>query len=307
MFLADKCTKLIQPNSKQFEHDQQVDAMNDSTGNPVPQPITGTPSRPASTSENATDVSSQVTNGSTGQPPTTPKNPKRLPGGAGTVVRLLRRAIVEREYSWNDQLPAERQMANQLGVSRGTVREALRRLEEMGLVIRKPGNGTFVRYRAPLDTIDIAEMTSPLELIDVRLAVEPMITRHALTNASARDLERLGKTLGDLEKCGNDAGLFSRNDEEFHLELAECTRNPLMIKIYRQINDVRGHTQWNARKDTILTGDRIRSYNAQHRRLYTALVERNMEAAIKIITEHLLDARRDLVGATRNESTPIIR
>jgi len=224
------------------------------------------------------------------------KSTKRLPGGAGTVVRLLRRAIVDREYSWNDQLPAERQMANQLGVSRGTVREALRRLEEMGLVTRKPGNGTFVRYRAPLDTIDIAEMTSPLELIDVRLAVEPMITRHALTNASSRDLERLGKALDDLENCGGDAGVFSRCDEEFHLELAECTRNPLMITIYRQINDVRGHTQWNARKDAILTPDRIKGYNEQHRRLYSALVERNMEVAIKLITEHLLDARRDLVG-----------
>lgn len=227
------------------------------------------------------------------------KPTKRLPGGAGTVVRLLRRAIVDREYSWNDQLPAERQMANQLGVSRGTVREALRRLEEMGLVTRKPGNGTFVRYRAPLDTIDIAEMTSPLELIDVRLAVEPMITRHALTNASARDLERLGKTLHDLENCGGDAAVFSRCDEEFHLELAECTRNPLMITIYRQINDVRGHNQWNARKDAILTSDRINSYNEQHRRLYSALVERNMEVAIKLITEHLLDARRDLVGALK--------
>lgn len=235
-------------------------------------------------------------------PPNRVKEQKRLPGGAGTVVRVLRRAIVNREYSWNDQLPAERQMANQLGVSRGTIREALRRLEEMGLVIRKPGNGTFVRYRAPLDTIDIAEMTSPLELIDVRLAVEPMITRHALTNASARDLERLAKTLGDLEACGSDTAVFSRGDEEFHLELAECTRNPLMITIYRQINDVRGHNQWNARKDAILTPERIRAYNLQHRRLYTALLERNMETAIKTITEHLLEARRDLVGASRNEA-----
>ena len=228
-------------------------------------------------------------------------SPRRLPGGAGTVVRLVRKAIVNREYSWNDQLPAERQLAGQLGVSRGTVREALRRLEEMGLVTRKPGNGTFVRYRAPLDSIDIAEMTSPLELIDVRLAVEPMITRHALTNASARDLERLGKTLHNLEQCNSDAAEFSRRDEEFHLELAECTRNPLMIMIYRQINDVRGHTQWNARKDTILTAERIRAYNQQHRRLFLALTERNMELAIKVITEHLLDARRDLVGAGRIE------
>ncbi len=278
--------------------------MNDSTGTPA-QPASPNPgTRPHSNSDSDSDSlegskneTKELSNANSPQ-----RNPRRLPGGAGTVVRLLRRAIVEREYSWNDQLPAERQMANQLGVSRGTVREALRRLEEMGLVIRKPGNGTFVRYRAPSDTIDIAEMTSPLELIDVRLAVEPMITRHALTNASARDLERLGKTLGDLETCGGDAAVFSRNDEEFHLELAECTRNPLMIKIYRQINDVRGHTQWNARKDTILTVERIKSYNVQHRRLYAALVERNMEAAVKVITEHLLDARRDLVGASRNES-----
>lgn len=228
----------------------------------------------------------------------------RLVGGAGAVVRALRQAIVNREYCWNDQLPPERTLATQFGVSRGTVREALRRLQEMGFAVRRPGSGTFVRYRNTVDIADVAEMTSPLELIDVRAAIEPNITRLAAANANARDLIRLEKTLVSLENCGEDASLFSERDEEFHLELAECSRNPLMISIYRQINRVRGHTQWDARKDSILTPQRIAEYNQQHRSLFTALTERNVEKAVSVITRHIGKAQTDMLGSVDDAVLP---
>ncbi len=79
--------------------------------------------------------------------------------------------------------------------------------------------------------------------------------------------------------------------------LAECTRNPLMVWLYRQINEVRSHALWDGMKDKILTATRIAEYNRQHRELYQTLHNRDVDAAARIIAAHLDKARRDLLGA----------
>jgi DNA-binding FadR family transcriptional regulator len=151
----------------------------------------------------------------------------------------------------------------------------------MNLVSRRVGSGTFVRYRGHADHEDIAELTSPLELIDVRLVVEPQMARLAVMNANAQDLQRMREALNIVEASKDNVEEFSRGDEAFHLALAESSRNPLLLWLYRHINEVRRHTQWNARKDKILTPQRIAEYNQQHRQLYTAIASRDMEQALK--------------------------
>ena len=216
-------------------------------------------------------------------------------GSAGIAVEL-RRAILDGAYNYGERLPAERQLARLFGASRTTVRAALERLAGDALVSRRVGSGTFVSYRTAGSDEDVAEETSPLELIEVRLAVEPHMTRLAVSNATARDIERMAEALGQLEAARDDAEHFSRWDERFHLALAEGTHNPLMVSMYRRINHVRGHAQWNARKDKILTESRIADYNRQHRSLYEALLSRDVDSAVLTITEHLHMARRDLLG-----------
>jgi DNA-binding GntR family transcriptional regulator len=69
------------------------------------------------------------------------------------------------------------------------------------------------------------------------------------------------------------------------------------VALYRQINEVRAHKQWNAMKDKVLTAERIADYNHQHRSLYEAIRSRDVEAAVAMITNHLHQARRQLLGA----------
>jgi DNA-binding FadR family transcriptional regulator len=218
--------------------------------------------------------------------------------GAAAISTRLRQAILDGTYAYGARLPAERELARHFSTSRSTVREALRQLETQRLVTRRIGSGTFVSHRAAPNGDYIAEVTSPLELIDVRMAVEPNIARLAAVSATARDLERLAQMLASVESAGNDREAFSAADEQFHLLLAECTHNPLMAWLYRQINDVRGHRQWHRMKEKILTPTRIREYNAQHRALYEALRSRDVDAAVGCILSHLEKARRDLVGAS---------
>ncbi|NIR29076.1 MAG: FadR family transcriptional regulator [Gammaproteobacteria bacterium] len=223
---------------------------------------------------------------------TTP--PAAAAGSAG-IVSQLRRAILDGTYGYNERLPPERELASHFEASRGTVREALRQLEEMRLVTRRVGSGTFVSHRQFDAQEDIAEVTSPLELIEVRLALEPHMARLAVINANARNLERMRESLQRVENAADPEG-FSRADEEFHMVLAECTGNPLIVWLYRHINDVRAHAQWNAMKDQILTPERILEYNTQHRQLYTAVARRDVEAAVNTIKEHIEKAHRDLLG-----------
>lgn len=217
-------------------------------------------------------------------------------GGANAIANHLRNAIIEGSFIYRERMPSERALAQQFGAARGTIRSALQQLEEMNLVTRRAGSGSFVCYRGYADHEDITELTSPLELIEVRLAIEPAMARLAVINANAQDLERMADTLHRVETAGADPELFSEGDESFHMSLAESARNPLMLWLYRHINEVRGHAQWTARKDKVLTAQKIKQYNQQHRDLYTAISRRDVDEAEQVIRQHLIQARADLLG-----------
>ena len=219
------------------------------------------------------------------------------PQGSQAITAELRRAILGGDFADGERLPPERDLAGAFGVSRTTVRRALKRLEDFGLVVRRVGSGTFINHQPSAQVWDIADVISPLKLIEVRLAVEPRMTRLAALNASARDLDHLGQALRAVEAACGSAETFTNCDEEFHRRLALCTQNPLLVSIYNQINEVRGHAQWIAMRDKILTNEAIADYNAQHRALYQALCSRDVDQAEAITVEHLEKARRDLLGA----------
>jgi DNA-binding FadR family transcriptional regulator len=223
--------------------------------------------------------------------------PTTAASGSAAIAARLQQAILDGSYAYGERLPAERDLAQHFGASRSTVREALKRLEGLRLVTRRIGSGTFVSYRPSLDGNNIAEAISPLELIEVRVALEPRIARLAAVNVTTRDLNRLAKALERVEQAVGDREEFTVADGQFHLMLAECTHNPLMVWLYQQINDVRSHTQWTRMKDKILTPQRITEYNRQHRKLFEALRSHDVELAARAVEEHLEKARRELVGA----------
>ena len=230
--------------------------------------------------------------------------PEQLPdsiaiGGSAGIAAQLRRAILGGTYGFNERLPSERYLAEHFSASRGTIREALRRLQEMNMVSRQVGSGTFVTYREMSGQMEIANVTSPLELIDVRFGIEPQMTRLAVANATLVDIERLRRALEQVEST-NDPAAFTLADSEFHLALAECTRNRLMVWLYQLVNETRGHEQWTAMRDKILTPERIAEYNVHHRELFTSIASRNLKRAVNTITRHLERARTDLVGANNN-------
>ena len=222
--------------------------------------------------------------------------PDTVTKGSAAIATTLQKAILKGTFAYGERLPPERDLAKHYDTSRSTVREALRRLEDLKLVTRRIGSGTYVNYHRTPDGHVMATRTSPIELIEVRLGIEPQMARLAALHATIEDLGRLEAAIMELEKAGEDRDAFSNADEQFHLRLAECTRNPLMIWLYRHINDIRGHAAWNRMKEKILTPERIAAYNEHHRRIFEAISNRDAESAANIVREHIEKAHQDLLG-----------
>ena len=218
---------------------------------------------------------------------------------AGVILARIRHAIESGIYADGDQLPAERQLAITFGTARSTIRKVLDQLADKSLVVRRVGSGTFVNYAGPIrqGMDDIAGLVSPLQLIETRFAIEPYMTRLAAIHATGADLDTFEDVLRRIERTDDDPTLFTQLDSEFHLDLARCSRNPLIVRMYQQVNMVRLHAQWNRMKQLILSRDKMNAYNAQHRALYEALRHRDVQGAVDQITRHLEQARLDLIGA----------
>ena len=218
---------------------------------------------------------------------------------AHSVSAELKRKILGGEFQYDERLPAERSIAQQFGCSRGTVRAAMEKLEGLNLIERRIGSGTFVNHRLSADESEIANLTSPLELIDVRRGMEPQIARLAVVHATAIHIDKLAAALERVEQTESEGPeSFTSADQTFHLTLAECTDNSLMFWLCQHIHDVRSHRQWSAMKDKVLGPAQIRRYNKQHREIFEAIVSRDIDAAAEASIAHLETARADLMGAT---------
>jgi len=147
---------------------------------------------------------------------------------AHAVQQEVERAILSGEMPPGTQL-IEADVADRLGVSRGPVREALRRLEQSGLVRQHKNRGTFV-HSLPLDEV--------AELFDVRAVVEEEVGRRLATTISAAQLKSLRAVVADMERAAkdNDSARYHALNVEFHAGLVEINGNRRLVQIHKQIS-----------------------------------------------------------------------
>ncbi|MFN0217829.1 MAG: FadR/GntR family transcriptional regulator [Hyphomicrobium sp.] len=221
------------------------------------------------------------------------------PRGANLIAQQLAHAIANGAFASGQQLPTERQLAENFAASRTTVRKALAMLEMRKLVQRRPGSGTYVSLDTRSSNNGIAERTSPLQLIEVRAVVEPQMARLAVMHASQVDLEKLQALVNDLKAAekDDDSERYAMVDEQFHLAIAAATSNPLMVWLYEQINVIRTHAQWAEMRQKIITKENMRLYNVQHAAVVRAIQARDAAAAAETMVRHMDKARNDLIGA----------
>jgi GntR family transcriptional repressor for pyruvate dehydrogenase complex len=160
--------------------------------------------------------------------------------GFERIVGSLRGAIVRGDLPVGQRLPAEPELAAQMGVSRPMLREALKALEVSGYleVRRGYGGGRFVAAPEPEDfhAITAGPMSTmdvePRHVMDVRLAIEPMAARLA---ARAHDAADLGRALRKLGTAGARPGRVVDALVHFHMSLVEASANPVFAAVYESL------------------------------------------------------------------------
>jgi GntR family transcriptional repressor for pyruvate dehydrogenase complex len=162
------------------------------------------------------------------------------------VADKIQSLVVSQTLGIGDKLPAERELANLLGVSRTVVREALQVLRERGLVEVVSGSGTFVadwglateRIQSSIGLVFQLESRSCDHLHEIRESLEIDIAGLAAERANPRQIERLQGAVDVMDQAIDSAEGFVKADLEFHSVLAEATQNPMFPALVSSIVDL---------------------------------------------------------------------
>ncbi|HEY7197444.1 MAG TPA: FadR/GntR family transcriptional regulator [Gaiellaceae bacterium] len=213
---------------------------------------------------------------------------------AQEAVRQLQELVRSGELSPGQRLPPERTLAQQLGVSRSTLREAIRALVVMNILVSRHGTGTYVSslepelLAEPFQFIISISDEALLHLFEIRKVIEPACARLAAERIDETELAELDRILDDSEAALDDPEELLDRDVELHAVIVRATRNPLLMQI---MSGIGGLALAGRRKTVVLPGMAERSV-AEHREIVASLREHDSEAAAAAMTAHLVRIER---------------
>lgn len=194
------------------------------------------------------------------------------------------------------RLPSERDLASRLAVSRGTLRAAMEQLVDEGIVWRGVGSGTWLVGHQPRQGGLIIETTSPTEVMQARIALEPGIATIAAVTASRTDLAALDACIAE-SRSATELQRFEDLDSRFHRLIAASADNALLLTLFDAVNAARNWEVWGELKSASLTRERMDLYCTQHAAILAALRSRDRRGAADAMTEHLRTVQRNLLDA----------
>lgn len=208
---------------------------------------------------------------------------------AKQAVDRLRELILRGEFSAGGRLPPERVLARELGVSRSTLREAIRALVVMNVLVSRHGDGTYVSslepdlLAEPFELMVSLSDESLFHLFEVRRVLETACAGLAAERVSDEELVQFDRILEHSEAARDDSEELLDRDVELHTAIVRATRNPLLIRIMSGV----GALALAGRRRTIsLPGVADRSL-ADHARIVSALRRRSPETARAAMEAHL--------------------
>jgi GntR family transcriptional repressor for pyruvate dehydrogenase complex len=217
------------------------------------------------------------------------------------IVEQIEQSIRSGTLKPGDQLPAERDLAQQFGVSRTAVREAVRSLFEKGLVVATPGRGTFVvdatqqAIKQSLDMMLSFGRTDGFAFLeDVREILEPEIAARAAERAGEKQLAAMREAISTMDADPQDPTTFIEADLDFHLALADAAQNPLILAL---IDSIVGLLR-EQRTKIFETSEGAIHGQYHHRRILDAVERRDPQAARQAVVAHLRQVREDSQAGT---------
>lgn len=206
-----------------------------------------------------------------------------------SVAETLAEWISSAKYPIHSRLPPERELVRILGVSRGTLREALEQLEAEGSIWRQVGIGTYVGSRpasieGSLQALSVS--TTLAEILEARLSFEPIVARFAAVRAQDQEVAMMEKYLADGSKAKS-WGDWEKWDELFHRAVTEASGNGILIKTIDQIFRVKTHARWTVKSTQVYDPLLVDRYSEQHRQIFNAIQSRDPDAAEQAMKTHI--------------------
>jgi GntR family transcriptional repressor for pyruvate dehydrogenase complex len=235
---------------------------------------------------------------------TQPVVPGDKEGVTSQLIARLKSLISTGVLTPGAKLPPERELAPAFGVSRSSLRHALKALEIMGVLTQRVGDGTYLAADAgailqePFELLMLIDAITLDDLLETRLIVEPELAARAAERATLEDLRKMSKTLETYRRGTPDTVLVEA-DLAFHRAIFEAARNPICTRLFSLIH--------RAMAGSIVLTSRMVDWDHTlefHRPIYAAIERRRpLDARVAMIA-HLSDAK-SLLGKLEEKSRKI--
>ena len=205
------------------------------------------------------------------------------------AAQQLQRMIRDGLIKPGEKLPPERELAEMLQVSRGSLRDAIRTLELMGLVEPRQGEGTVVCDPSakslinPLATVLFRQRELVGDLLEFRRMIEPTLAGRAAQNVSDEELAYMEEILRRQKEKVNQGELAIEEDSEFHYAIAQAARNSVVLKVLDAFMDLLRET----RERSLQLEGRLQKSFVGHRRILDTLRKHDVRAAEKAMRQHI--------------------
>lgn len=209
------------------------------------------------------------------------------------VFDQLRELIYRGIIKSGEKLLPEKEMAQEMEVSRATIKAAIQRLIGMGLVTQRPGEGIFARdfqdeLKNPLAKALSSEDISLDKLLEIRLPLECNAAALAARRADKADIKAIQHSFEEMVFETNQGRLGSEADSSFHMAIAYASKNPLHILIIRNFYDYIFHGIKETLESVYTDPNNIQKIMDQHEQILTAIKQRFPEKASESMNNHVM-------------------
>ncbi len=219
--------------------------------------------------------------------------PIRLERVADKVAGQLTKAITEGLYKIGDKLPPERELSERMGVSRPSIREALQKLEMLGLIETTYGGGSVVKnlteqaFKAPIEFVLDNDPLKLLELTEVRTLMEMWASRKAAENRTEPELNSMRNYLEAMESDFEKGMIRAELDFKFHAEIAAAAHNTIFLHLMHSIFELISSSVIMYREKIFLERQEQELILSHHRAVFKAIEASDPDGAETAMGKHL--------------------
>jgi len=217
------------------------------------------------------------------------------------IVEQIRGLIADGTLNPGDKLMSERAMAEELNVSRASIREAFSVLEMLGLIESRPGEGTFITETdpetliEPLALILMVDKDNVFELLEIRKIIDVENAALAAKQATKEELKEIEEALKSMERLVRENNFTNKADFKFHFAIAKATHNNILVKIMQTIADLLYTSMSTHLRQLYRVEGNPQMLLKQHRKVYEHIKEGNSEGAKQAMYHHLEAAKEELL------------